>query len=165
VTEIAFEQLLEVIPGAQVSYNKLVLIAGATRSGKSTLLNRVAGQLKVPVVNLSVLLSERLLSLTKRQRKLRSLEAARELIDEQDQSCVCLDNTELLFDSALGLNALQFLQDVSRNRLILATWNGGISDGILSFGYPEHPDFFEQRISATPVVLISEDKLYLHLPS
>lgn len=160
--EIDFDQLLEVIRGTQVSYHKLIVIAGHSGSGKTSVLTRVADHLDAPVMNLSLLLSQRLLSSTKRQRRMHALEVARELIDEQSQACACVDNTEMLFDSALSLNPLQFLQDVSRNRLIVSTWNGEIADRFLSFGYPTHPDFFRQPIAANVVVSILTDKLYLH---
>jgi hypothetical protein len=165
VSELAFDRLVEVIHDAEVSYHKLVIVAGPSGSGKTGLLTSIARQLKMPLVNLSLLMSQRLLSLTKRQRRFQALEAARELIDEQNQASVCLDNTELLFDSALSLNPLQFLQDISRNRLIVSSWNGTIDHGALTFGYPGHPDFFKESIKGYPVVSISEDKIYLHLTS
>jgi hypothetical protein len=56
-----------------------------------------------------------------------------------------------------------FLQEVSRNRLIVATWNGAITGGELHFGQTGHPDYFSQTVNGYPVVSIAEDKLQLHL--
>jgi hypothetical protein len=44
-------------------------------------------------------LSQRLPSQTRRQRTLKAKEVATEIIDEHLQSGLCLDDTELLFDS------------------------------------------------------------------
>jgi DNA polymerase III delta prime subunit len=159
VSEVEFDQVLEVIRDAQSSYNKLVIIAGPRGSGKTTLLERVARAMNNTPINLSLLISERMLSLTRRQRKLKALELARELIDEQTNARCCLDNTELLFDSGLSLNPLHFFQEISRNRLIVATWNGVSKDGTLSFGYAGHPDFFQERVTSAQVISLTNAKL------
>ena len=104
-------------------------------------------------------MSERLLALTKRQRRLKAEEIARDVIDEQNRPSVCLDNTELLFDSSLRLNPLVLLQDISRNRLVVSSWNGTYDGKHLSFGYRGHPDFFQQAPSGYPVFSVSDNGL------
>ena len=165
MSELSFPQLLDVIRGVQSAYHKLVVIAAPSRSGKTRLLNQIAKALNMPAVNLNREMSERLLGLTKRQRTLKAEEIARGLLDERDHTGICLDNTELLFDSGLELNPVLFLQDASRNRLIVASWNGAFQDGALTFGYVGHPDFFKERVTGFPVVSLLEDKLQLHLTS
>jgi hypothetical protein len=162
MTDILLPQFLDTIRGTQGAYHKLTIIAGSAGSGKTRLLNRVATGLSLPIINLSLLLSQRLLGLTRPQRALKAEEAAIEVIDEHLQSGLCLDNTELLFDSALRLNPLTFLQDLSRNRLIIASWNGPLDGGELRFGHAGHPDFFSQAVTGCPVVTASEEKLHLH---
>lgn len=151
-------ELLDAVQSVKSGYNKLVIIAGPSGSGKTRLLTQLADELDIPVVNLSLKMSERLLPLTKRQRRLKAEEIARDVIDEQNQSSVCVDNTELLFDSTLRLNPLVFLQDISRNRLIISTWNGTYDGKNLSFGYTGHPDFFRQSPSGYPVVSVSDNQ-------
>jgi len=163
VTDLPFPQLLDTVRATQGAYYKLTVIAGPSGSGKTRLLTQVATQLSLPVINLSLILSQRLLSLTRRQRALKAEEIAIEIIDEHIQSGLCLDDTELLFDSTLRLNPLTFLQDISRNRLIVASWNGTLSGGELRFGYTGHPGFFSQHVSGYPVILVAEDKLQLYL--
>jgi hypothetical protein len=153
VSEIEFDQVLETIREAQTSYNKLVLIVGPMASGKTSLLQRIAIEMKTMPMNLGLLLSERMLGLTKRQRKLQVLHVARELIDEQRGTPCCVDNTETLFESALSLNPLEFLKAVSRNRQVIATWNGLYQGGKLSFGYAGHPDFFQEPVDSIPIIL------------
>ena len=72
---------------------------------------------------------------------------------------------ELLFDPALRLNPLSFLQDTSRNRLLVASWNGTLFEGDLRFGAEGHPDFFSHAVAGVPVITVSRDKLQLHLAS
>jgi hypothetical protein len=163
MTDIPFPQLIETVRASKGAYYKLTVIAGPSGSGKTRLLNQVAGDLELPVINLSLLLSQRLLGLTRRQRPLQAEEVATDLIDEHLQSGLCLDNTEVLFDSTLRLNPLSFLQDISRNRLIIATWGGLLNAGELRFGYAGHPDFFTQAVVGIPVVTASDEKLQLYL--
>jgi ABC-type iron transport system FetAB ATPase subunit len=163
MTNLSPEQLPEIILSVRGAYHKLTLLVGPSGAGKTRLLNRVAAQLQLPAINLSLLLSQRLLSQTRQQRALKAEEVAIEIIDEHLQSGLCLDDTELLFDSALRLNPLTFLQDISRNRLIVASWNGTLSGGELRFGYSGHPDFFSQRVTGFPVISVAQDKFQLFL--
>ena len=155
-------QLLDNIRATQGAYYKLTIIAGPSGSGKTRLLKQVATHLQLPSINLSLLLSQRLLSQTRRQCALKAEEVAIEVIDEHLQSGLCLDDTEHLFDSTLRLNPLTFLQDISRNRFIVASWNGALAGGELCFAYAGHPDFFSQAVSGYPVVSVAHDKLQLY---
>jgi hypothetical protein len=163
MTDLPFPQLLDTIRTTQGAYYKLTIIVGPSGAGKTRILKQVAARLQLPSINLSLFLSQRLLSQTRRQRALKAEEVAIEVIDEHLQSGLCLDDTELLFDSTLRLNPLTFLQDISRNRLIVASWNGAIAGGELRFAYAGHPDYFSQSVSGYPVVSVTQDKLQLYL--
>lgn len=156
---LSLKELLEVIRTVQGEYHKLIIIAGQAGSGKTRLINQLASQLDMPVINLSLKMSEKLLSLTRRQRRLKAEEITRDVIDEENRTSVCVDNSELLFDSTLRLNPLVFLQDISRNRLVVCTWNGNYDGNDLSFGYAGHPDFFRQAPSGYPVFVISDNQV------
>ena len=162
MTDLSPQQLSETVRATRGAYHKLTIIAGPSGAGKTRLLGRVATDLQLPCINLSLLLSQRLLSQTRRQRALKAEEVATEVVDEHLQSGLCLDDTELLFDSTLRLNPITFLQDISRNRLIVASWNGPIAGGELRFAYAGHPDFFSQAVSGYPVVSVGHDKLQLY---
>ena len=162
MTAISPDQLLQLVRATQSAYHRLLIIAGPSGSGKTHLLKQVATQIDLPIISLSLLFSQRLLSQNRRQRALNAEDVATEVIDDNYKSGLCLDNTELLFDSTLQLNPLVFLQDVSRNRLIVATWNGVLADDELRFGHTGHPDFFRQPVKGFPVVSVAEDKLQQH---
>ena len=156
-------QLIDTIRATRGAYYKLTILAGGARSGKTTLLRQVADQLGFPVINLSLLLSQRLLSQSRRQRSLNAEAVAIDVVDEHLKSGLCLDDIELLFDTTLKTNPLVFLQDISRNRHIVATWNGVVSGGELRYGHTGHPDYFSQPVNGFPVVSVAEDKFQLHL--
>ncbi len=163
MTKVTSSQVLDQIRAAQNAYHKLVVVAGRPGTGKTRVLNEMARKLGMPVTNLGLELSQRLLNLTRRARALKVEELATEVVDKQNSGNVCLDNTELLFDSALHMNPLGFLQDLSRNRLIVATWCGVLRAGELNFAHAGHPDFFHQTVSGHPVITVSADELHLYL--
>ena len=163
MSEILLPQLVDTIRATSGAYYKLTILAGGARSGKTHWLNQVATKLDLPIIDLSLLLSQRLLSLTRHQRELRAQDVATDVIDENYKSGLCVDNIELLFDSTLKLNPLVFLREITRNRILVATWNGVLTGGELRFGHIGHPDHFSQTANGFPVVAIADDKLQLHL--
>ena len=163
MTALNLPQLVDTIRATSGSYYKLTILAGGAQSGKTHWLKQVGTQLGLPTINLSLLLSQRLLNLNRRQRATKVEEIATEIIVDNCQTGLCLDDTELLFDSTLKLNPLVFIREITRNRLIVATWNGVITGGELRFGQTGHPDYFSQTVKDFPVVSVNEDKLHLHL--
>lgn len=132
MTALSLPQLVDTIRATSGEYYKLTILAGSAQSGKTHWLKQVATQLDLPIINFSLLLSQRLLSLTRNQRELRAQDVATDVIDDhyKDKSGLCLDNTELLFDSTLKLDPLVFLREITRNRLIVATWTGAVGGGL-----------------------------------
>jgi hypothetical protein len=54
---------------------------------------------------------------------------------------VLLDNLELLFDISLKLDPLRCLQDLARDKTIVAAWNGTVTAGHLTYATPDHPEY------------------------
>jgi hypothetical protein len=156
-------RILETIREAQNAYSKLTLIVGTMGSGKTAMLQRIATEFGYPKINLSLHLSRRLLDLNRRQRTLQVEQLATEIITEHLGSGVCVDNTELLFDSSLRLNPMRLLQELSRNRVIIATWNGRYESGRLTYANTGHPDEFSQHPRGYPIVTIKDSGAELHL--
>ena len=161
--EVTYAQVLEVVKGTQSSYFKLTLVAGPEGAGKRKLLQRIAAELTYPLINLSLHLSQRLLDKTYRQRTLKAEETALELIDDHLVGGLCIDHTELLCSSSLKVNPLVLLQEASRNRHLIASWNGTLEGGDLVFGELGHPDYFRKKVQGHPVIFVSPEKLHLHL--
>ena len=104
------------------------------------MLRRVAASTGARLLNLNLELSRRMLELTGRERSFRLPDLLDEVVG-RDAPLVLLDNIELLFDLAFQHDPLRLLQGVSRNRTIVATWNGTLADGYLSYAVPDHPEF------------------------
>lgn len=138
---------------AATRYYKLILIVGRSGSGKTKLLNKICEQMQIPLINLGLSLSQKLLPLTSREHKLKTSEIISELIDAQNTPQLVVDNTEISFDPSLMLNPLGLLQSLSRNRLLIWSWNGEVENGHVTYAYPGHPEY--QRIPTAEITLIT----------
>lgn len=133
-------KLHECLQAADALYYRLTLLVGAAGSGKTGVLREIAEGSGVPLVNVNLELSRALLELTPKQRSLRAPVLLGE-IAEQASAPLVLDNLEMLFDRSLQLDPLRLLQSLSRNRAVLAAWNGKMLGGRLLYAEPGHPEY------------------------
>ena len=129
------------IQQAANQYFRLVILAGVPASGKTAALQSVAQQLRCQIVNVNLELSRKMLELTRTQRSRQVERLLKEVIAAAPGDVVLLDNLEILFDTALEVEPLRMLQISSRNRTLVATWNGTCLDGTLTYAEPGHPEF------------------------
>lgn len=141
------------ISKAESSYYKLVLVVGKSGSGKTTLLRQFSEELHVPLINLGLELSRRLLSLTNKQRKLMAADIIEDILDAQDAPILVIDNTEVVFNPNLKLNPSGLLKNISRNRLLIWSWNGEQNGNQLIYAYTGHPEY--HRISSNEFITIT----------
>lgn len=134
------DQVMDRIEQAGGMYHRLVLIAVPSGSGKTQALRDVAERAHAPLVNVNLELSSSMLELTERQRALQAARILAEIVGETQASLVLLDNTEVLFDPALRQDPIRLLQSLSRNRTIVAAWNGTLEEGQLVYAEPGHPE-------------------------
>lgn len=66
---------------AAARYHKLALVVGQPGSGKSAFLKSVSNNLNIPLMNLGLELSQKLLPLTVRERKLNASDIIADLLD------------------------------------------------------------------------------------
>jgi len=125
---------------AEGLYHRLVLLVGETGSGKTNALRDVAEAFGTSIININLALSGELLELTAKQRALR-VPAILAQIADQAQPLVVLDNLEILFDKDLKQDPLRLLQGISRNRAVVASWNGTITSGKLIYAEAAHPEY------------------------
>jgi hypothetical protein len=128
------------IQAAEDLYHRLVLVVGESGSGKTGVLSDVAEDLGVEVVNVNLVLSTKLLELTTKQRALQ-LPGILDQIADNKASPVVLDNLEILFDRDLQQDPLRLLQGISRNRSVVASWNGTTARGKLMYAEAGHPEY------------------------
>lgn len=136
-------RLEQVIKQAASQYYRLVLLAGPSGTGKTTALQGVSKKLGYPLVNVNLELSKRMLELTRSQRSRQVERLLKEVIASATGEVVLLDNLEILFDAALEVEPLRLLQVSSRNRTLVASWNGTFRDGTLNYAQPGHPEFVQ----------------------
>lgn len=138
---------------AAKSFYRLVLVAGPPGSGKTSALNELQSAKGWSLLNLNKVLSERLLDLTTKQRRLQTADIVRDLIEEQgNQTVSMLDNIGLLFHPALQQEPMMALQRASRNRAVIAAWQGEVTAGKLIYGSPDHPEYRRLEVKGVQIV-------------
>ena len=149
----ATTKLEQAIQQAASQYFRLVILAGPPTSGKTAALQAVAGNLGTQLVNVNLELSKKMLELTRTQRSRQVERLLKEVIAAAPGEVVLLDNLEILFDTSLEVEPLRLLQVSSRNRTIVASWNGSFQGGTLAYAEPGHPEFIQFK--QTEAVVIS----------
>jgi hypothetical protein len=145
------DQVLRKIGEARELYHRLILMVAPAGSGKTSALQEVSAstslsacghaQAGAPLVNVNLELSRRMLDLTERQRALQLPRLLGEIVGEATGELVLLDNIEILFDVHLKQDPLRLLQGLSRNKTVVAAWNGSIVDGHMTYAVPDHPEY------------------------
>ncbi len=149
-------KLIESIRLSKDLYHRLVLLVGGTGSGKTSILRDVATEFGASVVNVNLAVSSELLELTAKQRSLRLPKILGEIVDKA-HSPVVLDNLEILFDNRLNQDPLRLLQGISRNRPVVASWNGTVTDGMLFYAEPDHPEY--RRYDSVDALIVDMNRI------
>jgi len=82
-----------------------------------------------------------MLDLTERQRALQLPRLLGEIVSEATGELVLVDHIEILFNVHLKQDPLRLLQGLSRNKTVVAAWNGSIVDGHMTYAVPDHPEY------------------------
>lgn len=157
MAESTRDKIKRSIQAAEGLYHRLVLLVGETGSGKTGVLRDIAEEFGSSVVNVNLALSGELLELTAKQRSLKLPEILEAVargeyrgVRKKDEMLapnpsplapVVLDNTEILFDKDLQQDPLRLLQSISRNRAVVASWNGIVNSGRLLYAETGHPEY------------------------
>lgn len=135
------DQVIRKIKQAAELYHRLVMLVAPAGAGKTTALKEVRERVGAPLVNVNLDLSRRMLDLTERQRALRLPRLLMDIVNDSAGDVVLLDNIEILFDVSLKQDPLRLLQGLSRNKTVVAAWNGMSLKGRLEYGEPWHKEF------------------------
>jgi hypothetical protein len=122
-------------------YHRLVLVVAPAGAGKTGALRDIAGQTNGRYINVNLELSRRLLDLPQRQWSLQAPRLLEDIVQGDREQVILLDNIELLFDVALQLHPLRCLQSLARQRTIVTAWNGTVTNGLLTYAAPDHPEY------------------------
>jgi len=134
------DQIIRKVEQAAKLYHRLVLIVAPTGAGKTAALHDVRDRTGAPLVNINLELSRQMLELTERQRALQLPHLLREIVGNGDGEMILLDNIEIIFDVGLKQDPLRLLQGLSRNKIVVAAWNGSIVEDTLTYAAPDHPE-------------------------
>ena len=139
------EKLERLAADVAVLHNKLILLVGPPRVGKSGLLLAFGTRVEAEPLRVGSELGRRLAAFPRKQRHLQAAAGLRELADEHAQGGLLLmDNIELLFDMNLQLNPLDLLKRHAQNKRVVAVWPGELQNGRLTYasmGHSEYRDY------------------------
>ncbi len=150
------DRITENMAAVKGCYHRLVVVVGPSRSGKTVALQQVRDAAHVPLINLNLELSKRLLDLTERQRSLQIPRILDEIVGEIGHDEVILDNNEILFDIQLKQDPLRIFQGLSRSRTIVVSWNGRTNAEKLFYAAPDHPEFRQYPLRDMTVVVVED---------
>jgi len=149
--ESVHQKIMQVLESTETLYHRLVLLVGASGSGKTSILRNFCAESNRDVVNVNAELSKRLLEMTDRQRTLHLPQLLEQIVNSGGNTAV-LDNLELLFDVSLKHDPLRLLQHIARNRNVIAAWNGWVDHGKLIYAEPDHPEYREYNAQELLIV-------------
>ena len=148
------ERIKQSLQTADGLYHRLVLLVGETGSGKTKVLREFAEEIGAEVININLLLSAELLGFSEKQRMLHLPEILDKIVGK-GQVTVVLDNIEILFDQQLQQDPLKLLQLISRNRSVIAAWNGKTEQSRLTYAETGHPEY--RQYDAKELLLVRMD--------
>ena len=139
------EQLERLIGEIGDLNSKLVLLVGASRSGKTKLLRELGAKLNIEPLNVGMELGRRLAATPNNKRGFSAGELLREIADkERTDDPLLLDNLELLFEKGLQINPLDLVKRLAHCKRVVAVWPGELRGDRLIYAdmsHPEHRDY------------------------
>ena len=125
--------LNQILSDASKKYHRLVIVLGLPHTGKSKILHKFKEYSKTVLINLNLVLSEKLLNFPSTIQQFKVEEIIQNIITPYQNKTLLVDNTEILFDPNLNLDVLNLFKRISRHQTCIITWTGSISDGKLRF--------------------------------
>lgn len=135
------ERIRKSIEDARHLYQKLILLVGKSGSGKTGILKKISNEFAVPIINVNLEISSRLMDVPVEKRASILSRMFSSLLNETGSDLVLLDNMEILFDKSLQQNPLSLLQNNAKNRVVIAAWSGTVENQRLTYARPEHHEF------------------------
>ena len=155
MAELLADKIINKIKQAAELYYRLVLVVASSGSGKTKSLQVTKNLINAPLINTNLELSKEMLDLTKRQRAIKISQLLRDIVNELGAEAVLLDNIEILFDVSLEQDPLRLLQGLSRDKTIVAAWNGAIDSNYLIYAEPNHPE--HRRYPTDDLLVVSPE--------
>jgi hypothetical protein len=148
--------LRESIERAKKYHTQLIVVFGESAS---QLLEHAASSDDLPIMNLSLALSERLIDFPRQDRSRSASSVFTELIEEQQAQELLIDHLEILFDRSLSIDPLKLLQNNAKNITLVVVWPGEKNASSLTYAIPSHPEYRFYKVSKfDETIFIEVDK-------
>jgi hypothetical protein len=138
---VNFKQAIE---RAKNYHTQLIVLHGEFAS---QCIVHAASSYDLPIMNLSLELSERLLNIPRQDRTTFAVAVFADLITEQKTQVLLLNHLEILFDRSLSIDPFKLLQDSTRNTLLIISWPGEKTASSLAYATPSHSEYRCYKIS------------------
>ncbi|MEE0966677.1 MAG: BREX-3 system P-loop-containing protein BrxF [Bacilli bacterium] len=120
------DTLVAKIEELKKSENKLLLVIGQPGSGKSRLIHDYSVATGVPIIDFNKIFGE------KANDNIDLLSTMKAFLTTYQQKVLLLDNKRILYSKDSKIDLLAFLKEISKDVVVVATWNGMIEDGQLT---------------------------------
>ncbi len=150
----SFDMVIDEIGFVAETYHRLLLLVSQPPAEASRLIANIGAHLNCPVTNLNAELSSALLDLSHRQRQLKAHKVVGDIVDDEAADLVLFDHTDILFSPALQLDAVALLKSLSRNKTVVATWQGEIRGGKIQHAEEWHPEYQSHSIDDVRIIAV-----------
>lgn len=120
------DTLIEKIEALQNSENKLLLVIGQPGSGKSRLINDYSKATGIPIIDFNKIFGQ------VANDNIDLLATMKSFLTTYQQKVLLLDNKRILYSKNSKIDLLPFLKELSKEVVVVSTWNGMIEDGQLT---------------------------------
>ncbi|MEJ9222291.1 BREX-3 system P-loop-containing protein BrxF [Paenibacillus glucanolyticus] len=145
------ELLTSEIDAARNRRNKMLFVV-VNRYTPLELQNSIQ-QMDIPVLNVSLLLSEQLRQLPPERRPFEVGRILKLLVMQEDKSEIFLSHIEYLFDRELKQNPVRLFENISGNKTVIIHWPGALESGILKYATPEHHEYYQSDNSYASYII------------
>lgn len=106
-------------------------------------LYNVIDQLGIPSININTVLASRLrdVPISRRMRVVK--DELQSIVNQCDNDVIFFNRIHYLFDEELKQDPIGLIEYISGNKVILVSWPGEMENGLIRYGTPDHPEYFE----------------------
>lgn len=132
---------------------KLLFLTGSSPSCRNNFIKMAEEQLNIPSVHLSLLLTERLLTMSVKERVYKFSDILQEIISKKSSS-IFLTSIEVLFEPSLEVNVFSLLKKLSRTYTLIVNWPGEYDGNYLIYSKPEHREYMREEYFSELIISI-----------
>lgn len=135
------EKLNNIIQQAKSKYYKLILLLSPFAETNTKFLKEAGETLNYPYINFSLVLAGKLMDIPAHRRRSQIVNLLPDLVRSYSEDVLFFDHIEILFLPELEVDPLRALQQMSRNKTIVAGWTGEFDGKKLTYAGQGHPEY------------------------